>query len=85
MREPDAMDLERIGRALAAEFTEEVGPEVECFECGYGSERGHAFLCLWTYHHPQPGREDAERLVAILDRLGFRVVTAPRPEEEPDG
>lgn len=70
MSEPDAMDLERIGRAFAREFSD------------YDPEWGvtlSSFLCEWrgssrmVTEHPCPGRRDTERLIAVLERLGFKI------------
>lgn len=72
---PDALDLERIGRALADEFAEEIGPEA-CRECGFvtKSRRQPSFVSMAAFRHPQAGRVDGERLVQVLDELGFRIV-----------
>lgn len=70
MSKPDAVDLEKIGRELAEEFTEEGTDETENLVLSAFS--------IESYLGFSPGRLDAERLVKLLDHCGFEIVRLPR-------
>lgn len=77
---PDAMDLDRIGEALADEFTDVPDPGPFCFKEGCGEDlvdeakRMTAFRQHIYAEPPSTKRQDAERLVELLERLGFEIV-----------
>ncbi len=78
--EPDTMDLARIGEALADAFTDVPDPGAFCLKKGCGGEltdeakRMTAFD-QHVYAPPPCGkRMDGDRLVELLDRLGFEIV-----------
>lgn len=69
----DALDLDAIGRELKDEFT---SPAEPCSECGWACELSRFSQTGPGGHWHVPPREDAERLVRLLDRLGFKIVKA---------
>ena len=82
---PDAMDLTQIGEALADAFTEIPDLRPFCFKesCGEGLPEEAMRMTTFTQHvYAQPPcgkREDADRLVELLDRLGFEIVRKETP------
>jgi hypothetical protein len=95
---PDAMDLSRIGEALADEFTKFPEPPRLCERCRDCEDCRSAWQCekcadcddcelrsedelrvtAFKQHAygppPCPKRMDGDRLVELLDRLGFEIV-----------
>lgn len=65
MSEPDAMDLDNIGREIAREFTE--------YDAEWQTVLS-TFASSWSNgRFAGGGRADAERLMRVLERLGFTI------------
>ena len=75
---PDAMDLARIGEVLADEFT--MHPAVAAAEAGPPDlPDDHPVSWFKQHVYSSSHREDGDRLVELLDRLGFEIVRKETP------